>query len=269
MINFYKYALIASGIVIATIFLNNFFVVNRLEAQLASANEVILAQDSTIVVADGLYERRGQEVTSLRRLNRTLADSLPILAERNKALDRKLRSWTALVAHYEAVIDSGGVVVEEVTGTSPSLSVEVVKDWGRASLFAVLVDSTLSAGTDLDVSSKGVQVQYSLISSTKEYSLIITHDPIQIDVVISKDASGEWVGDVKLPPYLNLSRFRLTTVPERVSLMQKLNFTVGITTYPALITGVGYNGWSVGTILYDDNNYYISRTIPLGWIFGK
>jgi len=269
MANLYKYIAIATGVLVVGMWLNNAFTVNRLETQLAHANNVILSQDSTIVVAEGLYERRGNEVASLRRVNKTLADSLPVLAERNKTLDRRLQSWTALVAHYEAIVDSGDVIVEEVTGASPSLSIEVTEHWGQARLFASLEDSALNASTSLNVRSKGIQIQYSLSSTNKTCQLIITHDPIPVDVIISQDSQGGWVGNVSLPPYLELSRFSLTTKKKRVSLLQRISLTVGITTHPALMTGLGYNGWSLGTILSDDTNYYLSRTVPLSWIFGR
>ena len=266
-----KFIAIVIGLAFAGTWLHYNLQTRYLTNRLRQANNVILAQDSTITWAANQYERRGQEIGSLREINKALNDSIPELADRLKTLGRRLHSWSQLVAYYEGVLDSGAVVVETPTSGVPQLSMNVVEPWGTATLFTILEDSTLNATTTLDVHYKGIQIQYWLTSVSKEYLLSIKHDPLPIDIIISQDSLGEWVVNAKLPSYIELDRINLTTVPKSgiLSLADRITLTAGVTTHPGVLMGVGYNSWSLGVVYTDDAYWMVTRTLPLSWIFGK
>lgn len=267
--NLIKSAAIVIGLIFVGTWLHYTIQASQLRRQLRQANDYILGQDSTITWASGQYESRGREIKSLRQFNKVLEDSIPELANRLEVLGRRLQSHIQLVAYYEGVLDSGVAVIDTSVSGAPRLSLEVVQDWGKASLLTILEDSTLYARTSLEVATNGIQMQYWLDSRFREYFLDINIAPVTIHTTVSQDASGNWIANYVLPEYLTLGRNSLTIHPERLSLSDRISLTAGVSTKPGVLMGVGYNGWSLGILFIDDAYWTFTRTVPLSWIFGK
>ena len=240
--------------------------ISSLQRDLSDLNAYALGQDSLLTVTDRISERRANEVTSLRLANRALADSIPDLVKRNAQLNRQLQTWSTLVAYYESVQDSGTAHVEHVvTPTGKELHVNVKNDYLDATLDATASGDTLGARTTLNVSQKGIRVQYWLDSRTKDYYLSITHDPQIYHFVLSQDKSGNWVANWQVPDYITVGNISTLVVPYRLHWWERLGLTIGATTEPAGFVGLTYAGWSGGLYLTESARHiYASRTWYLG-----